>query len=356
MIRKYVVVCAVAGLVALSACGSDSGSDDQSSGDTATESTADGSDQATDGELTQLTVALPVNLCMANWPFYVADQQGLFADEGLEVALQGLDGSSAAIQATLAGQAQMAVTAPADLLAASGAGADVTAWYSIYRFLPFNIVTLSDSGITGLTDLEGKTIGISSPSGGDAIFMRSLLSLAGVEPGTYTELPVGEGEAAATAVSDGTVDAYSASFVEQLVFGGMGIDFTVLDADEYPDVAGLLIMTETEWYDANTDAVVGVGRALAQATDAGLADRQLVIDTCTAVAPDETSDLGFATVVLDAVDGFYALPAGSDAQHGAVDEGAWSDYRSLLVDLEIVDAPALETPLSNEHVAAWNGN
>lgn len=343
MIKRTISTLAVVGLLALTGCGDD---------DT---TTAEGS-PGSDGDTTQLTVALPVDICLATWPFHVADREGLFAQEGIEISLQGLDGSSSAIQATLAGRAQMAVTAPADLLAAAGAGADVTAWYSVYQELPFALVTLADSGITEIAELEGATIGISSPGGGDAIFMRSLLAEAGLAEDSFDELSVGEGQAAATALSGGTVDAYSASFVEQLIFGGMGIEYTELESDTYPEVAGLVIMTGTEWFQANPDLAVGIGRALATATERGLADRQLVLDTCTAVAPDETEDPGFATVVLDAVDALYTLGDAAEGRYGYIDEEAWVDYRALLVDLAIVESAAADAPASNVHVDAWNGD
>lgn len=340
------------GLVVLAACGSDDSTEPTSS---AAPGTQPGTETtAPTAEAVELTVALPVGICLATWPFHVAINEGLFAAEGLDVTVEGLDGSSAAIQATLAGRADMAVTAPADMLAASGEGADVIGWYSVYQYLPFNVVTLADSGITDLAQLEGKTIGISSPAGGDAIFMRSLLSQAGVAAGSYEELSVGEGEAAATALTSGAVDAYSASFVEELVFGGMGIEFIQLKSDTYPAVAGLVIMSDTSWYESNPDVAAGLGRALAQATKWGLADRAGIERVCTEVAPEETKDPGFATVVLDAVDPLFTPLESAAGKHGYVDEAQFAAYRDLLVELEVVEPAAAETQVSNVHLDAWN--
>lgn len=356
---KQVSSLVLVGLVTLAACGGDDTTESASTVDTPepTEApTTEPSEETTaaDSDPVALTVALPVNICLATWPFHAAVTEGLFAEEGLDVTLEGLDGSSAAIQATLAGRADMAVTAPADMLAASGAGADVTGWYSVYQYLPFNVVTLADSGITDLAQLEGTTIGISGPGGGDAIFMRSLLSQAGLEEGSFEELSVGEGESAATALTDGVVDAYSASFVEELVFGGMGIDFVQLKSETYPDVAGLVIMSDTEWFGSNPDVVAGFGRALARATEWGLGDRPGIEGVCTEVAPEETEDPGFATVVLDAVEPLFTPQEAAGGQFGFVDETQWAAYRDLLVDLAIVEPAAAETQVSNVHLDAWN--
>lgn len=305
-------------------------------------------------DLTEITVALPVNLCLANWPFYIADQQGLFAAEGISVSLEGLNGSSAALQATIAGQAQVAASAPADFLAAVGAGAELTGFYSFYQYLPFALVVPEGSEITSVADLAGRTVGIASPGDGGAIFMRSVLSHAGIAEGSYEELAVGEGNTAASALTGGVVDAYSASFVEEIIFKGMGIGYTRLSADGYPATTGELLVADTAFFEANPDLIAGLGRALARATAAGLADRDLVVATCTAVAPQETEDMGFTTAVLDGVDPLFTLIDSAGGQYGFLDEAAWIAYRDLMVGIGLVREAASGATVSNTHVGAWN--
>lgn len=309
---------------------------------------------AATGETTALTVALPVNLCLANWPFYVAAENGQFADEGLEVTMVGLDGSSTAIQATLAGQAQIAATAPADMLAASGAGAAVTGFYNFYQYLPFRLVTAAGSEIDALADLEGKTVGITSAGGGEAIYMRSLLSHAGLAEGSYEELAVGEGSMAASAITSGAVDAHSASFVDEIIFGGMGLAYKALGSEGYPATTGEMLMAETGFFNDNPDVIEGIGRALARATAAGLADRALVVTACGNAAPHETEDMGFTNAVLDGVDALFVLGDGADGQYGYIDETTWGAYKALMVGIGAAGEAALAAPVSNAHVAAWN--
>tara|TARA_A100001391_G_scaffold8217_1_gene5360 strand:- start:7593 stop:8588 length:996 start_codon:yes stop_codon:yes gene_type:complete len=305
-------------------------------------------------DVTRLTVALPVNLCLANWPFYVAASEGMFAEEGLDVAMEGLDGSSTAIQATLAGQSQIAVSAPADVLAASGAGANLIGFYSFYQYLPFDLVTLADSDIASLADLEGRTIGMSSPGGGEAIFMRSVMSNSEIEEGSYEELAVGEGSAAATALTSGVVDAFSASFVDEIIFSAMGLSYQKLKSETYPAVTGLVLTTPLDYFEANPNVIEGIGRGLARATAAGLADRDLVVSVCGAVAPQETEDMGFATSVLDAVDPIFTLLEPTNGQYGQTDEAGWAEYRDLIIEIGIARPAAAETEVSNQYVSVWN--
>lgn len=303
---------------------------------------------------TSVTVALPVNLCLANWPFYVAAEKGLFAEENLEVTMQGVDGSSAAIQAMLAGQAQVAATAPADFLTASGAGAKMTGFYSFYQYLPFRIVTTEGSKIKSVADLAGKTVGISSAAGGDAIYMRSLLSFSGVKEGSYEELAVGEGNTAASALTGGTVDAYSASFVEEIIFKGMNIAYAPLSADGYPATTGELLATQTSYFEENPKVIEGLGRALARATKAGLADRELIVSVCGKAAPQETEDKGFTTAVLDGVAPLFTLTDATGGKPGFIDETEWAKYRDLMVSIGVAGPAAATAGISNAHTSAWS--
>lgn len=305
-------------------------------------------------DLKELTVTLPVNICLANWPFYVAADSGIFAEEGLEVTMEGLNGSSAAIQAMLAGQAQIAVSAPADMLAASSSGADVTGFYSFYQYLPFRVIAPANSEIATLADLAGKTIGISSVGGGDAIYMRSLMSYTGVDDSDYSEMVVGEGNSAAMAFNDGVVDAYSASFVEEIVFTGMGISYNALSAEGYPETTGLLLVGKTEFLDENPDTIAALGRGLARATRIGLADRDAIVTACGNAAPHEVEDTGFVGAVLDGVDPLFTPLEALDNQYGVIDEGEWAEYRDLMVEIGIVGEGAADTQVSNVHVSAWN--
>ena len=119
----------------------------------------------------------------------------------------------------------------------------------------------------------------------------------------------------------------------------------------------LLMLVEAISREKNVerDVVFGaVEAALAQATKWGLADRAGIERVCTEVAPEETKDPGFATVVLDAVDPLFTPLESAAGKHGYVDEAQFAAYRDLLVELEVVEPAAAETQVSNVHLDAWN--
>jgi len=59
-------------------------------------------------DLETFTFMFPVESVNQFHPFYIADELGFFAEEGLEVSFQDAGGSSAAIQQVIAGNADAA--------------------------------------------------------------------------------------------------------------------------------------------------------------------------------------------------------------------------------------------------------
>jgi NitT/TauT family transport system substrate-binding protein len=319
------------------ACGGDSGST----------STADG--------VQEITIALPFSSCLAWWPMYTALEEGYFEDAGIAPAFEGLDGGPAAIQATQAGQAQMAMSEPDNYLTAVAQGVDVTSLYAFYQDQTFHLVTASDSGITTPAQLDGRTVGISTPGAGDDFYAQSLLEFdaaLGADQ-DYERLAVGDGASAAAALQSGVVDAYSASYFDAEVIRSSGVELTTVSSPDYPRVVGELLLSTSEWAEENGDLIDGFGRAVAQGTAWGLENLDAIIDICSEHAPEETEDREFAETITNRVAELVSLPEGAEG-YGWFEEEAWADYRDLLIDVGLVPEAASEAGVDNSRVATWN--
>jgi len=332
MFKRTLVPVVAALVLSASACGGNDNGAASSSGD--------------------VTVALPFASCLAWWPLYAAKDQGYFEAEGVTPKFEGLDGSGSAIQATLAGKAQIAISAPDNYLAAAANGAPLTGYYSVNTSQDFKVVTPADSGITSLADLRGKTIGISAPGGGDVTYAESLLKTgANLSKGDYKELAVGDGGSAATALKKGTIAAYSASYFDEAIIKSTGMQVRELTSSDYPSVVGLLMVSNSAWVKKNSKTVDGIGRALTEGTKWGLANPDKVLGICDKVMPDETKDKGFAKSIIATV-GDLSDPG--TTPYGEIDESAWATYRDLLAKIGIVPSGAAKVTVDNSHVAAWN--
>src|SRR3546814_887531 len=84
-------------------------------------------------DLRQITYVQPSPSAINSYPVHVAIGEGYFADEGLEVIPQSVNGSSAILQALASGQAQFGRPGPAPVIQANARGEEVV---FIYNSLP----------------------------------------------------------------------------------------------------------------------------------------------------------------------------------------------------------------------------
>ena len=116
-------------------------------------------------DLKRITVILPNPSALNVFPMHVAIGEGYFAEEGLEVEVQAVDGSSQVLQAMSAGQAQIGLPGPAPLLAARARGEDVVFFYNLNPKSIFGIVVREEAPYKQPTDLRGKVIGVGTADG-----------------------------------------------------------------------------------------------------------------------------------------------------------------------------------------------
>jgi NitT/TauT family transport system substrate-binding protein len=77
-----------------------------------------------------ITVILPNPSAINVFPLHVAIGEGYFEEEGLNVRVEAVDGSSQVLQAMAAGQAQIGLPGPGPVLAARSRGEDVVFIYT----------------------------------------------------------------------------------------------------------------------------------------------------------------------------------------------------------------------------------
>ena len=247
-------------------------------------------------KLTKLTFMFPVTSVTQYHPFYIARELGYFAEEGLEVDLQAAGGSSAAIQQVLAGNADAALPSPGAFLNAVARGRDLK-WVSSYQYSNiFTLVTPSGSGISSISDLAGKKVGVSELSGGEVPLVRAVLRAAGLEEGVTVKLiPVGEGAAlTVNALKTGQVDAYSSSLFDVAAIKAAGIALDVIlprDVQNYPSNG---IVTTTRTLKEKRDQIIGLARAVARAIVFAKAYDQAAFEIAAKLAPEEFEDKTFA--------------------------------------------------------------
>lgn len=178
---------------------------------------------------------------------YVADQQGYYAEEGLDVTW--LEGGPTVdrLAALLAGEAQFAIASGPEIIRARAAGAPIRAIATIFRRSPFAFFSLADSGITRPEDFGGKVIQI-RPRARPILY--TMMEKVGMHPDQWREDP----DAAFSALFTGQVDV-ATGFVttELLAAEKAGYQLHVI----YPDDYGVHFSTDSL---VTTDAYLAANR------------------------------------------------------------------------------------------------
>jgi ABC-type nitrate/sulfonate/bicarbonate transport system substrate-binding protein len=174
--------------------------------------------------------------------------------EGINVEYMYADGGPKAVQALLAGQAEVVATSLEDIVNAGLYG------FALNR--PKNLYTLVGSkSIKTLEDLKGKNLGAADPGSianiiADAIFTKHNIPLDAVK-----RIQIGGNSARSSALLAGKVDAvwvYGGNYLKLRREGFTTL--TTLVAD-YPGVHDDMWAAKKEWLDAHPDLAVAICKA-----------------------------------------------------------------------------------------------
>lgn len=133
----------------------------------------------------QETVRVASLRTFAMMPFYYAEQEGYFKDEGLAVRGITLNNGPAAISAVVSGSAEMAESAIVPVILARAHNQPVKIFLSLnYEQYPKpifdHLIATQRSGVTTLAGLKGKTVAINASSAECEFILRDHLQSVGL--------------------------------------------------------------------------------------------------------------------------------------------------------------------------------
>lgn len=199
-----------------------------------------------------------------NWPIYVAEQQGLFEQQGLEVETTLTGASVRAVQFVASGSLDV-VSASADaVILGNDRGAPVVIVSGVNRAV-YSLV--AQPHLKGYSDLRGATVGVSALKGGETTHLRRLLQARGLADSDYS-LVVGGGTAERyIAFRSGAFDAAMFPSPEDVQLRGEGYPLLGSSKEVLANIPFLTMATRQDWAAANTEVLVRWLRAVARAID-----------------------------------------------------------------------------------------
>jgi NitT/TauT family transport system substrate-binding protein len=220
-------------------------------------------------ETASVRFALPVPTPDAGqvWA-YMPSYAGFFAEQGLEVEFIPNDGGTAALQQVATGNAEFSISNPQALLNAVGAGLGVVGVATVVPRQIYGFYVPEDSAIKDYSDLEGKNVGISSPTSGVYPFAQAALAEAGLDYQADVSLvTTGGGAPQLQALSSGGVDAIASFDTAVATFANLGTNLRALPPTSVADDPADLLVTNVLFLKDNSDLVVRFAKALFQAIE-----------------------------------------------------------------------------------------
>ncbi|HMA14390.1 MAG: ABC transporter substrate-binding protein [Bacteroidota bacterium] len=313
---------------------------------------------ATAQSLTPVTFVQPSPSAINSFPVFVAIGEGYFADEGLEVTVESINGSGAVLQALSAGQAQFGRPGPGPILAARSRDVDVVFIYNVAARTNFGIVVEEGSEFQKVEDLRGKTIGTGTADGAEVGFARNVLLGADMKEGSdFTFLTVGDGGPATAAFTRGDMSAYAASTADAAILNQRGLKVRDITPTEYQSFFGNGLATMGDTIRNNPELVEKFGRAFARGHAFALddANKEKVLAHLKAGNPQESEDPAFAAALFEAVRS-KTIPIDASKGLGYQPPEVWEEWqKSMLATGELkAPLPDLTAAYTNDFVAAWN--
>jgi NitT/TauT family transport system substrate-binding protein len=284
-------------------------------------------------DLTPVTFVQPSPSAINSFPVFVAIGEGFFAEEGLEVTVESINGSGAVLQALASGQAQIGRPGPGPVLAARSRGEDIVFIYNVAARSNFGLVVEADSPIQSPAELKGKVVGTGTADGAEVGFARNVLSGAGLTEGTdYTFLTVGDGGPATAAFQSDAIDAYSASSADAAILNQRGVAVREITPPEYARFFGNGLATTGALVRDNPELVEKFLRAFMKGHAFALddANKEAVMAHLAAGNPQESEDPAFAAALFEVVRS-KTIPIDEADGLGFMPPAVWEEWQAAQV-------------------------
>ena len=199
-----------------------------------------------------------------NMPIWIAEDAGLFADEGLAVTIEHIEGVDEVTDRLRQGRAQLVYGISEHVVLDHEAGGAQQMIGGNVNRLPFSLI--SQSAIRTMADLRGKTIGVSSIEAGSSSLIIELLKQAGLSyPGDYRMEAVGPILARWDRLQSGAIDAGLQGAPLNYIAMDQGYHSLCEPRHIIPDFQFTSLHVNQDWADAHHDLMIRFMRAFIRA-------------------------------------------------------------------------------------------
>jgi len=271
--------------------------------------------------------------------FAVAQKLGWFAQEGLDVEVVPLTGSTDCVKFVATREFLITLPSMEPLAIARQQGVRIKNFYTAYQTPGYAIAVPAESPIQKLSDLKGKTIGVTNMASAGVIIARALAATSGLNPDTDINLVVaGEGAQPAALLRSKQIDALSQFDTQYALIENAGVKLRILDKrpiERFPS-NGFIALEET--IQTRARELIGFARAYAKGTVFTMANPEAAVRVLYDVFPftratgkDETSAVREDVHVLGARIPQLKLEPAGVRRWGETNEAHLREYMDFLL-------------------------
>jgi NitT/TauT family transport system substrate-binding protein len=201
-----------------------------------------------------------------NWlPVFAAQQQGIFARNGLNVEVKRLGTVDKATAAVKSGEVDMAITPPEGAIRDCVGGGNLRIIAGNVNRLPLSLI--ANPRFRRIEELKGAKLGTSSMTEGTALYTMEVLRQHGLNyPGDYEFAVVGVHPARWKALQEGTIDAA----VQLIPLNFVAVDEGYANlgevTDYIPEIIFTALIADRAWAQAHRSEVVAFLRGVIEGT------------------------------------------------------------------------------------------
>jgi ABC-type nitrate/sulfonate/bicarbonate transport system substrate-binding protein len=150
---------------------------------------ASGDEAGSEGSAATINLGLPTaDTSFANSDVVIAEEQGFFEEQGLQVELQNFSSGLKVVQATVAGDLQIGASSIEPVINASAQGGQLAIVGSYADRLTASMVT--PTSIQSAADLRGENLGVQDVGAFREVMTRMVLETEGLTPDDVSYRPV----------------------------------------------------------------------------------------------------------------------------------------------------------------------
>jgi NitT/TauT family transport system substrate-binding protein len=260
-----------------------------------------------DADAKTLNVAYPSPSWNTSLPVSTAREFGMYTAEGLEVRPIYVRGGPIVLAALMSGEADYAIMAGITAVSSIHRGAEVVIVGGHTAYI--DQVLIGAKGVTKLSDLKGKVVGVTGAGGVTEFATVEALARKGlVRDRDYSILYAGNSPARVNAMESGVIQAGAFSANEKVVMEEKGFPLLLETGKVMPEFPFMVVVTSKQKIKSNPAEVLAFLRALRNAMSFIQTSKEKVL--AVAAKKDPTANINVLRKSLDGTIDSFSINLG----------------------------------------------